>query len=76
MRVGTRAALDTFLEVLKVASLIDLEKCEVERALVRARRNMPVDFELTDIFRCWISSLERNLQFVYLISVPLKKLGR
>lgn len=47
--VGRRAALDTLLQGLKTAGLIDLEMGLETRALERARRNMFVDVELTDI---------------------------
>lgn len=47
--VGRRAALDTLLQGLKTAGLMDLEMELETRALERARRNMVVDVELTDI---------------------------
>jgi hypothetical protein len=47
--VGRRAALDTFLQGLKTAGLMDLEKEFETRALESARRIMVVDVELTDI---------------------------
>lgn len=50
VRVGRRAALDTFLQGPNTAGRIDLEIGAATRALVIARRSMFVDVELTDIF--------------------------
>lgn len=61
MRVGRRAALETFLEAPNAAGLMVRPQVSArgvfKRALRSACRSMLVDVELTDMFKCGMSGL-------------------